>query len=211
MNAILNASGTVLGSQALRDAVEWMFGDTNRGANAARDQAVVDAIRKVDPLADVHTKSQGELRKRLQPEADAYASAQKQLAYWDRPLFGADTLGKVQNIPDRMKRNIEDSRKRLAAEEVARAMPFGLLNGELPKDVLPKGDTNLPIGDGTKQKTPSERGGNNFDFRGSRFTIEQKFSDGFDADRIAILSTEQLAKLATKKTSSTLAPASWQY
>lgn len=97
-------------------------------------------------------------------------------------------------------------------KQLKAANPYGLFDETLPKDVLPPGDTTLPIGDGKKDmKTPSERGGNNFDFRGSRFTIEQKFADGFDADRIAILSTEQLSKLATKKVSSTLAPMSWQY
>ena len=152
-------------------------------------------------------------RKSLRLDAAKFGVAQEIVQAREDPLFRSTTMEAIRNGGDKL-RNAVKARKEAAARKkmLDAAVPPWLM-AELPKDVQPPGDTNLAVGDADSKnvKTPSERGGNNFDFRGSRFTIEQKFADGFDADRIAILSTEQLAKLATKKTSSTLAPASWQY
>lgn len=46
----------------------------------------------------------------------------------------------------------------------------------------------------------------NNDFRGSRFNISNKFAEGYDPDRIAIAFAGQLSGVATRRTSSNMAP-----
>jgi len=50
-------------------------------------------------------------------------------------------------------------------------------------------------------KTPSERGGTNVtqDFRNSRFTIQQKFAEGFDPDRIAVAFAKDVGELGAQR------------
>jgi len=47
----------------------------------------------------------------------------------------------------------------------------------------------------------------NYDFRGSRFDITQKFSEGFDPDRIALAFSSDLAALGERKLQSGFVPA----
>ncbi len=70
---------------------------------------------------------------------------------------------------------------------------------------LPEGGENPKLAGPPTVKGDS-RGGTTFDFRGSRFEIEQKFSDGFDPNRIAVLMTEQMGALAQRRVGSALAP-----
>mgnify|MGYP006274328223 CR=1 FL=1 len=51
------------------------------------------------------------------------------------------------------------------------------------------------------------KGLNNYqDFRGSRFSINQKFEEGFDPDRIAVAFTQDLSKIGEKRIQSGLSP-----
>ena len=58
-----------------------------------------------------------------------------------------------------------------------------------------------------KVDAPKDRPKNNFDFRGSRFDIQQNFAEGFDPDRIAVAFTNDLGGLGERRLSSGLAPA----
>lgn len=60
---------------------------------------------------------------------------------------------------------------------------------------------------GLGMKAPKDRPKNNFDFRGSRFDIQQNFAEGFDPDRIAAAFTNDLAGVGERRLSSGLAPA----
>lgn len=60
---------------------------------------------------------------------------------------------------------------------------------------------------GLGMKAPKDRPKNNFDFRGSRFDIQQNFAEGFDPDRIAVAFTNDLAGVGERRLSSGLAPA----
>ncbi len=55
--------------------------------------------------------------------------------------------------------------------------------------------------------TPKERQKTNFDFRGSRFDIQQNFAEGFDPDRIAVAFSNDLSSLGERRLQSGLAPA----
>jgi hypothetical protein len=46
----------------------------------------------------------------------------------------------------------------------------------------------------------------NYDFRGSRFDITQKFAEGFDPDRIAVAFTNDLAALGERRLQSGFSP-----
>jgi hypothetical protein len=51
-----------------------------------------------------------------------------------------------------------------------------------------------------------ERKDQNFDFRGSRFDITQKFAEGFDPDRVAVAFASDLATLGERKLQSGFTP-----
>ena len=58
-----------------------------------------------------------------------------------------------------------------------------------------------------EKKAVPEKGLVNYDFRGSRFDIQQKFAEGFDPDRIAVAFANDLASLGEKRLTSGLTPA----
>ena len=60
---------------------------------------------------------------------------------------------------------------------------------------------------GRHGQPPTQRGGTNNDFRYSRFDITQKFSEGFDPDRIAAVFTNDLERMANNRTQSGFEPA----
>jgi len=160
-------------------------------------------------------------------EANRAKAKGGQAAYQNSLIRSADVLRVKQKL-------MEDSSAVFRAEALNAALSFGenwdkhraerrtsdnawgkakqwsIFGKKIKADVQEKGiiDTKLAGGGVT---TPEKRGGNNFDFRGSRFTIEQKFDPDFDPDRIAVAMTEQIGVLATRKTTSTLAPLSWQF
>jgi hypothetical protein len=57
-------------------------------------------------------------------------------------------------------------------------------------------------------KTPPGRGGAKIhqDFRGSKFTIDQKFEEGYDPDRVAVAFANDLRKIGEYRLQSGLEP-----
>ena len=53
---------------------------------------------------------------------------------------------------------------------------------------------------------PAERGGTNYDFRGSTFRIEQNFAEGMEPDRVAVAFTNDIAKLGERRLQSNFQP-----
>jgi hypothetical protein len=60
----------------------------------------------------------------------------------------------------------------------------------------------------TKSKPPAVRSGTtvNQDFRYSRFTIDQRFAEGWDPDRVAVLFARDVARQSTQKLNSGFEP-----
>lgn len=69
-------------------------------------------------------------------------------------------------------------------------------------DLVSGRELNLSVKDAMKK--PKGGGGTTFDFRGSRFNIEQKFAEGFDPDRIATAFSRDIGELAERRTQSNL-------
>lgn len=61
---------------------------------------------------------------------------------------------------------------------------------------------------GMAPRAPGARGGANInqDFRNSRFTIEQKFAEGFDPDRVAVAFANDLGRIGEQRLSSGFSP-----
>lgn len=205
----------MLAGGAAVSVVQALFGGS---AKTGYDPAVVSKVRDAVNVArkEAHAETgfpmgpayDAAFKAALQRESERYALSQQIVQKESDPFFRSSTMEAVRNGGDTLRNAVK---KRQAEEKVAgmwKVGPWGL--GAIPEDTLAPGSRDLLMGD-SKAATPSERGGNNFDFRGSRFTIEQKFAEGFDPDRIAVLSTEQISALAVRKTGSTLAPLSWQY
>jgi hypothetical protein len=67
--------------------------------------------------------------------------------------------------------------------------------------------TKVPVG-ASQRSLPTGRGGVKVyqDFRGSKFTIDQKFEEGFDPDRVAVAFAEDLRKIGEYRLQSGFEP-----
>jgi hypothetical protein len=72
----------------------------------------------------------------------------------------------------------------------------------MPSDVASSTTASIP-----SAEPPTGRAGKvvNQDFRNSRFTVDQKFAEGFDPDRVAIAFANDLAKIGDQRTTSQFA------
>lgn len=108
---------------------------------------------------------------------------------------------------------VEKSQKAAAsAKATVKAMPTSSLGNFLDKLAAEDASEQAAMlakkkNGGTPGIRPKAGTSTNFDFRGSRFNVMQKFEEGFDPDRIAVSFVNDIAKLGERKSQSGFAPA----
>lgn len=117
--------------------------------------------------------------------------------------------GLKTNLAGPMEKYLQDEQKKRTATKPFLSEAFGTFSdtfrvlGRIAEEEAKHRSTERTL----SRKTPDGRSGPpTFDFRGSRFNIEQKFAEGFDPDRMAVAFTNDLAALGERRLQSGFAP-----
>ncbi len=175
------------------NAVVWILGGVKKLTNATRIFIKMVSNFIEDPTgtgisfslakAQVGQDKAQEISKHLRKAADSAGILQK-------------TSGKITDEQLRMFKTFKSE-----------AIEGGFSEERLMRTIRKRGLKRFLEAEKEAARAPKDRPKNNFDFRGSRFDIQQNFAEGFDPDRIAVAFTNDLGGLGERRLSSGLAPA----